>query len=212
MYLAVPRAIAVQNRFLSGVLIRDDGHQIYRIAIDDLLSDPRITAIASLSSQTDTTSKDATGTPRPSERYLVFQAGRKLAVPLSQVTCILQPPKQVVPITEPTQGFEGYFSRSRTSIPLVDLNSYLGCPVAPSSLSRVLLIGEAQSQLAFRVERVFSIETSFWTLQGWSGEGKQSEALVQLGLGANRSAFPILDLEVIAGRFLTPTTGEAHPF
>jgi hypothetical protein len=76
----------------------------------------------------------------------------------------------------------------------------------------VLLIGEAQAQLAFRVERVFSIETSFWTLQGWSGEGQQSEALVQLGLGMNRSAFPVLDLDLIAARFLASATDDTGLF
>lgn len=211
-YSAVPRAIAVQNRFLSGVLVKEDGYQIYRIAMDDLLVDPRISAIASLSSKADAPPEGPVDAPRVSEKYLVFQAGRKLAVPLSQVTCILQSPKDIVPITEPSHGFEGYFSRSRASIPLIDLNAHLGAPVEISSVSRVLLIGEDQAQLAFRVERVFSIETSCWTLQGWSGEGLQSEALVQLGSGQNRCAVPVLSLEEIAARFMAPVGNGSAAF
>ncbi len=207
-YSAIPRAIAVQNRFLSGVLIKEDGHQIYRVDIDDLRADSSNSAIASLSSQADAplagVSGGKTATMRPNERYLVFQAGRTLAVPLSQVACILQPPKAIVPITHPSQGFEGYFSRSRTSIPLVDLNAYLGAPTAASDFSRVLLTGVGQTQMAFRVERVFSIETSFWTLEGWSAHGTDSEALVQLGRGQNRRALPALNLDQVAARFFTP--------
>lgn len=206
----IPRAIAGQNEFLSDVLITREGGQIYTVATDRLLQDDRISAIASLSSLSlkeqeataqDQNAKDQAGRGTrlmQSERYLIFQAGRVVAVPLAQVTCILQPPKEVVPVTRTLTGLEGYFSRFRDSVPLIDLNGFLGLPQHGSDFCRVLLTGLQENQVGFRVERVHSIETSTWLLQGWTREGPGSEPLVQVGLGAARRAVPVVDLAKIA--------------
>jgi purine-binding chemotaxis protein CheW len=213
---AIPRAIAGQNGFLPDVLITEVGGQIYTIATDRLLADPTIASIASLSSRAfkeqDLAPQDQPGTLKrlpQGERFLVFQAGRPIAVPLSQVTCILQPPRVIVPVTEAVNGLVGYFARLRDSVLLVDLNSFLGVPLQSSEFCRVLLTGEQDHQVGFRVERVHSIETSTWLLQGWTREGPGSEPLVQLGLGAARQALPVVDLMRIADDLfgLTPNSG-----
>jgi chemotaxis signal transduction protein len=181
-----------------------------------LLADPTIASIASLSSRAfkeqDLAPQDQPGTLKrlpQGERFLVFQAGRPIAVPLSQVTCILQPPRVIVPVTEAVNGLVGYFARLRDSVLLVDLNSFLGVPLQSSEFCRVLLTGEQDHQVGFRVERVHSIETSTWLLQGWTREGPGSEPLVQLGLGAARQALPVVDLMRIADDLfgLTPNSG-----
>ena len=204
-YSIVPGSIARMNGYLSDVYVKDDGSQIYVIATDGLVQDPIVAAVASLSSQSvgvaEPVSEDRSivgNTRRLIERYLVFQVGHAVAVPLSQVTCIIGPPKSMVPATLVRSGLVGYFPRARESIPLVDLNAHLGLESTESDLVRVLLTGSAANQVGFQVERIFGIETSSWILKGLTKDGPGSETLVQLGSGEGKRVLPVIDLEAIA--------------
>ena len=207
-FMAIPRMIGVGGDFFSGVLVREDGTQIYTIAIDRFLADPRVASITGLSSlvMPGTTGAGLAAAARGEvERYLVFKAGRVFATPLSQVSCILQPPSVVVPMTQPIQGLEGFFARAQASVPLVDLNTRLGLESERTNLERVLLIGEGPDMLGFRVERVFSIENSAWVLKALPSESEGAEPLVQLGRGEDRRALPVLDIAALRAEYFVPT-------
>lgn len=202
-YLAIPRMVGIGGDFFSGVLVREDGTQIYTIAIDRFLADPRVASITGLSTPVAGVAAAAVARGEV-ERYLVYKAGRVFATPLSQVSCILQPPGRVVPMTHPMMGLEGFFARDQASVPLVDLNTRLGAETTRSGLERVLLIGEGEDMLGFRVERVFSIENSAWVLKGLPSEGEGAEPLVQLGRGEDRRALPVLNLELLRSEYFVP--------
>ena len=211
--IAVPRAVGIAWNYFSGLMLRPDGRQIYTIATDRFLADPQIESILTLSypvAGTEVATEAATlvdgeGTTRTGlERYLVFKAGRIFATPLSQVSCIQKLPTDLVPLTNPSQGLIGFFTQGQSPIPLVDLNEHLGFARSDSGLDRVLLTGNGEEQLGFRVERVFSIESAAWVLQGMSQGSAMAEPLVQLGRGAAGRALPILDLEALASTCFAP--------
>lgn len=212
--MAIPRTIGIGGDFFSGVLVREDGAQIYTISISRFLADARIASITGLSTPVspgaDGSMAGAAAIARGEvERYLVFQAGRVFAAPLSQVSCILQPPGQVVPMTHPIMGLEGFFARAQATVPLVDLNTRLGLATSQTGLERVLLVGEGEQMLGFRVERVFSIENSAWVLKGLPSEGEGAEPLVQLGRGEDRKALPVLNLEALRAEYFVPQPSTA---
>ena len=203
----IPGPIARLNGFLSDVYVKENGSQVYVIATERLIQDPSVAAVASLSShavaKTEPTVEDRSivgNTRHLIERYLVFQVGRTIAVPLAQVTCIITPPKALVPATEVRGGLLGYFPRAHESIPLVDLNAHLGLQGTATDSARVLLTGSAANQVGFQVERIFGIETSSWILKGLSKDGPGSENLVQLGSGEGKRVLPVIDLEAIAAQ------------
>lgn len=202
---AIPRMLGLGGDFFSGVMVREDGMQIYTISTERFLADPRITSIIGLSTPVSAGAAQAATTSLGEvERYLVFKAGRVFATPLSQVSCILKPPEMVVPMTHPAMGLEGFFARAQASVPLVDLNTRLGVDGERTGFERVLLIGEGGDMLGFRVERVFSIENSSWTLKGLPSYGEGAEPLVQLGRGEDRRALPILDLDALRSEYFLP--------
>lgn len=216
--IAVPRMVGIAWQYFSGLMLRPDGRQIYSIAIDRFLADPQIESIltlsypveggeavqetASLVSQGDSSRIDL-------ERYLVFKAGRVFATPLSQVSCIQKLPTDLVPLTNPIQGLVGFFTQGQNPIPLVDLNEHLGFARSDSGVDRVLLTGKGDEQLGFRVERIYSIESAAWVLQGMSQGSAMAEPLVQLGRGPSGRALPILDLNALASRCFAPSPTEA---
>lgn len=206
-FMRIPRAVGICGGYFSGVFLREDGSQIYTISARTFLADPQIAAIVGLSTKVDQAAGSRIGTSATlgeAERYLVFKAGRIFATPLAQVSCILQPPAAVVPVTQPSGGFEGFFTRLRDTVPLVDLNTRLGEARQSTGLERVLLIGEGEGQLGFRVKRVLSIEASSWALKGLDTYGEGAEPLVQLGRGSERRALPMLDLAGLAGQYFEP--------
>jgi purine-binding chemotaxis protein CheW len=204
---AVPDAIARRNDYLSSVHVKPDGSQIYVIATERLVTAPAVAAMASLSTPAAASAEVVTddrmmggNTRRLVERFLIFQAGRAIAVPLDQVTCIIAAPRSVIPATQAHSGLVGYFSRQQQSVPLVDLNALLGLGSADSDMARVLLTGEGAGQIGFQVERIFGIETSSWILRGLAADGPGAETLVQLGSGDGKRVMPVIDLDLIAGQ------------
>ena len=200
-YAKVPGVIARKHNFLTQVIMREDGVQVFVLSAANLLHNAGVAAIAGLSSdpvKTDMTGDGAAQGHRGGERYLVVQAGRTFAVPLGQVTSIIPIPERIVPCSKSENGLQGFFSRPPNSVPLINLVALLREPAGASDTARVLLIGEGEHQIGFQVERVFSIETSNWTLDGLRKQGSESEALVQLGTGQARRATPVLDLDALA--------------
>ena len=204
-YARIPGIVARHHNFLSHVVIRNDGTQVFILSAQALLQDPGVAAIAGLSfspllddGQKAGPDAEANQIRHIDGRYLVIQAGRTFAVPLDQVTSIVAMPETIMPVSSPKSGLQGYFSRQSNSVPLVDLVGYLQLPSGATEMARVLLTGEREHQVGFRVERVFSIEASNWFLEGFRKAGPGSETLVQFGDGDSKRTMPVLDLAEIA--------------
>jgi chemotaxis signal transduction protein len=192
----IPEAIARQHDFLTKVIMRPDGVQVFVLSAVNLAKDANVSAIAALSS--DPTKTVSAENRSENARFLVVEAGQTFAIPLEQVTSIIQVPNHFVPVSRQTIGLQGFFSRTPHSVPLIHLATMLHLAHRASDTARVLLIGQGTQQVGFQVERVFSIEAANWRLDGLPGTGSGSDTLVQLGSGAARRATALLDLMVLS--------------
>lgn len=194
-------------KLISNVNIRSDGQQIYTVDIAALHKHPEALNLASLSEPSLSTDETAPQSEvatrdgnviRERERYLVVNAGAKVAIPLSQVSCITDPPKEITPTRSHRSGFKGYFSRLGQSVALFGLSDILFAAPQEEQGSvlnrRVVLTGADQKQVGFEVAQVISIEVSEWREQPKEGE---TGPAVQLGSKANRTVLPVVDLDTL---------------
>ncbi|MEM8751279.1 MAG: chemotaxis protein CheW, partial [Pseudomonadota bacterium] len=189
------------RNFIERVIIRDDEEQIYAISLDRLHKAEDLQAIASLSKVTDERKKkpkpqisENRNVSRKKERYIVIDAEDRLAVPLSQVNRIVEPPKRLTTADAQIPGFRGYFSRFDESIALFDLAECRGQGAVDDGHGKILLTGRPGHQVGFLVERVVSIEMSEWCEKPTENNARQDTTLVQLGDGSNATVLPALDL------------------
>ena len=198
-----------------------EDEQIYAIDIDRLRAVPDVLDIARLSRDRTDESKAAekadakresdTGKSniiREQERYLVVETDERIAIPLCQVNCILEPPARTTPVANDWGGFKGYFTRLGETVALIDLRERLGKGVAKESAAKVLLTGESGRQVGFLVDKVISIEVSQWReKEPEKGKGLD-QTVVQLGSKDNRSVLPYFDLLATIADLRLPATVE----
>lgn len=193
-------------KLIANVNIQTDGQQVYTVDVAALHTNPEALNLASLSATPATdectqqaiTSAGDDNVIRERERYLVVDAGARVAIPLNQVSCITDPPVEITPIRDGVSGFKGYFSRLGRSVALFGLSDILfSMPEdsdVPSKGRRIVLTGADHRQIGFEVTQVVSIEVSEWREQ--PKDGKSGPA-VQLGTKPNRSVLPIVDLDAL---------------
>lgn len=206
---AAQRVVAVPDRanrggLISGVNILEDGRQVYTLDIDAIHQNPMLSEIASLSSadpqhETERVERTASGDTRnvvhEKERYLVVKAGRDLAIPLTQVTCIVDPPRRVTPARSDKPGFEGYFSWLGRTVTLIDLAGFMGKSGKHGRERRIVLTGEDEDKIGFGVDRIVSIEVSTWREVPDGDRSVSALPAVQLGASDKRTVLPVFDLE-----------------
>lgn len=184
-------------------ILDDDAEPIYSIDLERLRARSDVLEISKLSERTtgpETQSEmpERTETPgnviRERERYLVVEAGERLAIPLLQVTCILDPPKTLTPAHDVSPGFKGYFTRLGETVALVDLRERMGRGSYDVDTAKVLLTGRTGEQVGVLVDKVLSIEVSQWReKESENGKGF-GKTVVQLGSVDTKTVLPFLDL------------------
>ena len=190
--------------YIRNVTTRADQRQIFEIDINALRDSETAVTLASLSDAAkvkkavDLQLDGAAGRKdvvNESEKYLVVKAGEQLAIPLDEVSYILEPPENITPAPIEVLGFDGYFSRFGQTVALFDLRSMMGSFDGAESLTRILLTGENDKQVAFWVERVIGIETSQW--RETKAKTPQSAAMVKIATKDEQSVLPYLSLQAI---------------
>ena len=190
-----------RHSFIKDIMIQDDDTQVFALSIDSLYASADLCEIAKLSEL------EVTKTPveklktygerniiYEKIRYLVVEAGNRVAVPLSEVNRIIAVPEEITVTVESSSGFGGYFAKSGQSIGLFDLSACHGHPHETTNHSKVLLTGSAARQSGFQVARVIGIELSEWReIQPKTAHGT-APALVQLGNGDTATVLPICSL------------------
>ena len=178
-------------KLISSVHLDIAGRQIFALDVERLRMMDDLAEIAKLSESQAERHKigEAAGSSssrviRERERYLVIELDEKLAVPLLQVICILDPPKYITPIEAGQFGFLGYFERLGETVALIDLKAMLGQGAIQSAHAQVILSSKNGQQVGFLVEKVLGIEVSHWREHRVAGQKTVDGTYVQLG-GAN---------------------------
>ncbi len=189
------------RNFIDRVVIRNDDEQIFAINLENLRAATDLLTIAKLS-QDDQPSETPPQTQisseqnitREKERYLVVDACDRLAIPLSQVNRIVEPPTRTTPADAGTPGFSGYFSRFNESIALFDLGACRGRQAVNDTRAKILLTGRPGHQIGFLVDHVVSIEMSEWCEKPGAAKKRGETTLVQLGDGPAAKVLPAFNL------------------
>ena len=190
-----------RHSFIKDIMIQDDDTQVFALCIDSLYASADLCEIAKLS-ELEVTKTPVEKLKTHGERniiyekirYLVVEAGNRVAVPLSEVNRIIAVPEEITVTVESSSGFGGYFAKSGQSIGLFDLSACHGHPHETTNHSKVLLTGSVARQSGFQVARVIGIELSEWReIQPKTAHGT-APALVQLGNGDTATVLPICSL------------------
>lgn len=136
---------------------------------------------------------------RAREKCLVLDLHKRIAVPLLQVTCILEKPPHLTVANRNADGLLGYFSRRGETVVMIDLRERLGAGPAHGEMARVLLAGSAGEQFGFLVDHLVGIEVSQWRSKKPEQGPVLEEPIVKLGFGPSAQTLPISDLAAISG-------------
>lgn len=200
---------------LPRVFVTGDGTQIFMVDFAALIARPELASIAELSARkvradappadapAGTSPHGADGAIRESLRYLIFEAGCRMAVPAGQVARILHMPKTIVPPGPGPRSVRGYFAVGDRSVPLVSLSERAG---EPADGGFVLLVAAGGRQVGFAARRICSMLTSEWRIPGGSS-GPDGRDLVQLRDGGETRILPLADL----ARLAAAITGDGLP-
>jgi len=198
------------SNFIEKVLVQDDGAQIYVIDVALLCAAKEVAEIASLSRiESEVTDEvvalddDSVDVIKERERYLVVDLHKRIAVPLLQVTCILDEPQKITPTKSANDCFCGYFSRLGETIALIDLREQLGAGKVDSKTAQVLMTGDKGSQIGFLVDHVIGIEVSQWRENPKNKTPSIQEVVVQLGAGEDQQVLPFFDLTNIRSSIIS---------
>lgn len=197
--------LVAKTGILGSVFADRNGNQTHVINIEALTTRSDLIEISELtrrkeaarinSKEDDTKGKDIV---RERDRYLVFEAGRTLAVPAAQIVRILKKPDQIIPSPTLHPLVEGLFEFNNRSIPLARIDS----SNASQGTSHILLVGPQDYQVGFAVDKICSLQTSNWRSKN-TNPMPGSEALVQVSDGGKKTVLPITNLlglaEAIAG-------------
>ncbi|WP_342070890.1 chemotaxis protein CheW [Yoonia algicola] len=192
-----------ERNFISKIMIRDDSSQVYVIDLPKLHAAKDLQEIATLSKPEIpppdvAMAQDARNLTRniitARERFLVVDAGERLAIPISQVNCIVEQPQALTKTDIKKQGFQGYFSQAHESIALFDLCECMGRAPIDNHRAKILLTGKPGHQVGYLVDRVVSIEMSEWCEKPSSDPANRTQPLVQIGAGANAVVLPMCRL------------------
>lgn len=190
--------------YIKGVTTRQDHRQVFEIDLDAMFESETAQTLASLSdsvaqddtfekaSASDLTTKDVV---HERQKYLVVKAGMRLAIPLEDVSYILEPPTNITPAPSQRQGFKGYFSRFGQSVALFDLCALVGNVADDVPRDRLLLTGENERQIAFCVEKVIGIEQSEW--REANSESGPTSSVVKIATSDQDTILPYLSLATI---------------
>ncbi|MCK0094089.1 chemotaxis protein CheW [Yoonia sp. F2084L] len=196
----VPLWQAARN-FIEKIIILDDDKQLYAISVAQLHVATDLQEIASLSErepEPEVKAKpqvsDQQNVVHTKERYLVVDASERIAIPLAQVNCVVEPPDHLTDTFRKKPGFCGYFVRFEESIALFDLSACMGRSPADPNNAKILLTGAAGYQIGFMVDRVVGIEMSQWYELPPKGDARKATTLVQLGDGASATILPKMNL------------------
>ena len=198
---------------LPEVFVSEDGEQVFMVDFDALSARPDLRTLAELAARLGgqeaarlDASQDADGAVRESERYLIFDAGGKMAVRAHQIARILPMPRDIVPPGNMPPSVRGFFLAGGRSVPLVALP---GTAPGGDGEGFVLLVSADGKDVGFTADRICSMRTSEWRIAG-TGAGPDTRDMVQVRDRGETAILPVADLIELA-RDLSGTRRAAAP-
>ena len=205
-------ALLSRRRILKRVFVAENGEQIFIIDFRGLFDQPDLASLANLTAKTSTRNEpvntgteDRNGTIRERVRYLVFDAGGKMAVRAELVSRILHMPKIIVPARNVPPSVRGFFTVGDRSVPLISLD---GRTVEEAGEGYVLLVAIGDRQVGFLANRICSMQTSELRITG-DAVGDKGTELVQIRNGEEKTMIPVPRLLEIASSIVGDLSPEA---
>lgn len=194
-------ALIARNGMLPRVHVADGEVQVFMIDMEALTSESGLRTISELTIRTSRRQADAPvdagragATIRESHRYLVFEAGCRMAVPAEQVARILHMPRSIVAASDMPPSVKGFFAVANHSVPLVALSDQT---VGDPDDGFVLLVSAEGRQVGFTASRICSMQTSQWRIRG-SPSDPDGGDLVQVSDRGQTTVLPVADLMALA--------------
>lgn len=191
------------SNLIEKALILNDGVQIYSINVELLFQTESVAEFAKLSREEAVNGKTQNPKKKDVEKrniikeresYLIVDLHKRVAIPLLQVTCIQDQPRNWTPAEGREGGFLGYFSRLGRSVALIDLRKKLGVGQVDWRKAQVLLTEYDETFFGYLVDQVVGIEVSQWRQKSAYPKRLAEETVVQLGTGENAQVLPFFDL------------------
>jgi len=173
-------------------LLGDEGEQqrVLQIDADALL---RTHAAPGLSRQ-EVAGNAFAGSARRAPAHVVFDAGRRWAVPMAALEAILPLPETG---TEETDAMPTLAWRGR-SLPLLDLREALEDAPDRQGPQRVLVVRHADRHAALRVHDVVELLSAHsGELLSFQAAGGARVRMITVGEGPQRTSYPVLDLDTL---------------
>jgi purine-binding chemotaxis protein CheW len=150
----------------------EDGSEAFVLDLDRLREMPALKELSALSGEKEgsepslhiSLQQDSNGDiHKERRRYLVFQAGRVLAAPISDIERVMDLPEFLTPMAGGVLGVQGLFFVEGRPVPLVDLSVRVGGQAStPPKTARVLLVEHDGERVGFRVNKIDGIALSHW--------------------------------------------------
>lgn len=204
--IAGSAALVADKGLLPRVHVTDSDVQIFMIDVAVLTSEPDLKTISELAirrqarpSAQPSPTNGAGAIRRESERYLVFEAGCRMAVPARQVARILHRPRTIITASDLPATVRGFFPVAGHSVPLVELSDQVADGADDGF---VLLVSVNGGHVGFAADRICSMQTSQWRKER-SQSADEDHDLVELRDLGRTSVLPVVDLASLA-RSLAP--------
>lgn len=176
------------------VLLEEEGRQQRVLQIDagQLL---RVHAAPGLSRRAQDETASA-GNARRAPAHVVFDAGRRWAIPLAALEAILPLPAPAAGVVE-TNALPTFAWRGR-SLPLLDLREESGGAPARQGPQRVLVVQHEGRHAALHVHDVVELLTAHaGELLSFQAAGGARVRMITVGESGARSSYPVLELDAL---------------
>ncbi|MEM9757256.1 MAG: chemotaxis protein CheW, partial [Pseudomonadota bacterium] len=150
---------------------------------------------------------------RERERYVLAKAGTDIALRLSDIAAMREPPAghEITPCPNTTPGLEGIVFLDGRVTPLIRLSAYLGMTASEDTgRARVLVIDKDTLRIGLLVEDIEGIATSTWFAHQDAAVSGGFD-LVAVRVAGQIAVRNCLDLPALAGRLATDWDHAATP-
>lgn len=156
---SVPPVVSTRSDFFKGVFVDASGRDFLVIDRFKVLSESALSDLSVATISSNDTGFDVSKQPFSADLFVVFEAGARLACPISDVKEIIRVPSDLLYADAADNGFVGTFVHRGEIIPVFSLVTLSGGFAFYDENDAAVIIVSAENQAyGFMVERLVSVE------------------------------------------------------